>query len=133
MIFGGTELDYVTSGTYTPSWEDIGPALICSIISLLINVFLIGSATIYSRKMATAWIVWHVIMVFIYWAWLVNKRMTELLYYLSNGSASVVRYSYSQLKYHGYIEFAGMKGCYFCQYSEASQIVGTSGAVGSGN
>ncbi len=70
---------------------------------------LIGSGALYSRKMATAWIVWAVLLLIVYWVW----------------------FAYSQLKYHGYIEFAGQKGCYFCDHAEASQAVGTSGAAGS--
>ena len=42
------------------------------------------------------------------------------------------RFAYSYLKHNGFIEFDGMKGCYFCYYPIAAQTVTTSGAAISG-
>jgi hypothetical protein len=69
LIFGGAELDHYTAGTYTPSWEDVGPALFASIVSLLMNVLLIGAAILYSRKMSMAWIAWNIVLIMLFWAW----------------------------------------------------------------
>ena len=42
------------------------------------------------------------------------------------------RFAYSYLKHHGYIEFSGMKGCYFCYYPFAAQTTTISAAAISG-
>ena len=87
-------MDHYTSGTYTPSWEvsmkncnlvnievrlivyacvvssqDIGPAMLCSVVSVIVNVILVGGAVLYSRKMLMAWIVWDLALLIIFWGW----------------------------------------------------------------
>jgi len=96
-------------GTYTPSEEDVVPAMVVSVISLLINVMLVGASKLRSNNMLLVWTVWKVFVVILFWAW----------------------YGYNQLKFHSYIEWEGMKNCYFCgdQYTEQYVVMG--GAIGS--
>jgi len=80
--------------TYRPNWENIGPCLFASLISLVMNLLLGGAAVQGSRKLLTAWLVWHLALVLLYWTW----------------------FSYSLLKHHGYIDWrtVGVRECYWC-------------------
>ncbi len=93
LLFGEPLGDF-TRGTYTPNAEDIGgfsmivilmakencnhtiidgfvagPALFCSVVSLVMNVVLIGGALQYSKGMVLAWIIWKMILLAIFWSW----------------------------------------------------------------
>ena len=52
-----------------PSSQDIGPAMLSSVVSVIINVLLVGGAVLYSHKMLMAWIVWDIALLIIFWAW----------------------------------------------------------------
>jgi len=97
-----------TDGTYDPSFEDIGPAFVVSVMTLVMSILLIGGAKQGSKDMIFAWVVWMVIAAVIFWLW----------------------YGYSELKHYNYIDWthAGMKSCYYCGH-EAEQYVGIAGAV----
>lgn len=99
-----------THGTYKPNWENIGPAFVASIISLLANLCLIGGAKQYSKEIVMFWIVWKMLLVSLFWAW----------------------FGYSQLKYNGYIDWReqGMRPCYWCDLPEAKYF-GLGGAAAS--
>lgn len=101
----------LVQGTYEPSWEDVGPAMVLTVVSLLVNVLLVGGAKQGSKDMLLTWTIWKVAVVSIFWLW----------------------YGYNQLKFHGYIDWRdrGMKNCYFCgdQYTEQYVVMG--GAIGS--
>jgi len=105
MLFGEPFARY-THDTYTPNWENIAPASLASIISLLANVCLIGGAKQYSKDIILFWIVWKYLLIILYWVW----------------------YSYSMLKYHGYVSWAGMRSCFWCSLPEA-ETVGFGGAL----
>jgi len=97
------ESSYI-QGTYEPNWEDIGPALVVSVVSLLANVLLIGGSRQLSKDFLLVWIVWKSIAIFTFWVW----------------------YGYNQLKYYGYIDWSqyGMKNCMFCDFNpEATYTV----------
>ena len=49
--------------------QDIGPAMLCSVVSVIVNVILVGGAVLYSRKMLMAWIVWDLALLIIFWGW----------------------------------------------------------------
>jgi len=108
MIFGDP-FARDTYGTYRANWENIAPAAVGSIISLLANVSLVGGARQSSRRIVLFWIVWHFLLAAIYWAW----------------------YAYSMLKYYGYIDSSelGLRRCYWCDRPEAESL-GFGGAVG---
>jgi len=101
----------LVQGTYEPSWEDVGPAMVLSVVSLLVNVILVGGAKQGSKDMLLTWTLWKIVVVVVFWLW----------------------YGYNQLKFHGYIDWRdrGMKNCYFCgdQYTEQYVVMG--GAIGS--
>jgi len=107
MLFG-EPFAIQTQDTYAPNWEDLGPAFVAAIISLLANLCLIGGAKQYSKEIILFWIIWKVILIVIYWLW----------------------YGYSQLKYNGYIDWRsrGMRRCYWCDLPDA-QYVGFGGAL----
>ena len=52
-----------------PSSQDIGPAMLSSVVSVIINVILVGGAVLYSHKMLMAWIVWDIALLIIFWGW----------------------------------------------------------------
>jgi hypothetical protein len=93
MLFG-EPFAQRSGNTYRPNWENIGPCLFASLISLVMNLLLGGAAVQGSRKLLTAWLAWHLTLVLLYWAW----------------------FSYSLLKHHGYIDWrtVGMRECYWC-------------------
>jgi len=105
MLFGEPFARY-THDTYSPNWENIGPAAVASIISLLVNVCLIGGAKQYSKGLLLLWLVWEYLLVVMFWLW----------------------YSYSMLKYHGYLQWRGVRQCLWCQMKEA-EMVGFGGAI----
>jgi len=82
LVFG-EPLPSNSQSTYTPNWEDIGPALVVSVVSLLANVFLIGGSRQLSKDFLLVWIVWKSIAILIFWAW----------------------YGYNQAKHLGYINW----------------------------
>ena len=43
--------------------------MVVSVVSLLINVMLVGGAKQGSKDMLLAWTVWKLIVVFLFWAW----------------------------------------------------------------
>jgi len=99
-----------TQGTYSPNWENIGPAFVASIISLLANLCLIGGAKQLSKEILLFWIVWKNMLIILFWLW----------------------FGYSQMKYKGYIDWReyGMRRCYWCDLPEAKYI-GLGGAASS--
>jgi len=99
----------LSQGTYEPSGEDIGPALIVSVVSLLVNVLMVGGAKQGSKKMLLTWTIWKIAVIGLFWAW----------------------YGYNQLKHYGYIDWRdrGMKNCYFCGDPYTQQYVPMGGAV----
>eukprot|EP00088_Acartia_fossae_P042446 TRINITY_DN4457_c0_g1_i1.p1 TRINITY_DN4457_c0_g1~~TRINITY_DN4457_c0_g1_i1.p1 ORF type:complete len:197 (-),score=37.13 TRINITY_DN4457_c0_g1_i1:374-964(-) len=91
---------YTSTG---PNWEDLGPAFIAAIISLLANLCLIGGAKQYSKEIVLFWIVWKFLLLILFWTW----------------------FAYSKLKYHGYIDWMsvqGMRRCYWCSLKEAKYV-----------
>lgn len=109
LIFGDPWPDHHSQGTYTPHWEDIGPAIIVAVVSLLANLLLIGGARQLSKDFLLVWIVWKSFALIIFWAW----------------------YGYSQLKHYGYIDWTeyGMKDCNFCTMPTTSMYVVFGGVV----
>eukprot|EP00090_Calanus_glacialis_P046621 TRINITY_DN9239_c0_g1_i1.p1 TRINITY_DN9239_c0_g1~~TRINITY_DN9239_c0_g1_i1.p1 ORF type:complete len:182 (-),score=27.41 TRINITY_DN9239_c0_g1_i1:434-979(-) len=97
-----------TYDTYTPNWENIVPASLASIISLLANVCLIGGAKQYSKDIILFWIVWKFLLLILFWVW----------------------YAYSMLKFNGYVYWDGMRQCLWCLLPEA-ETVGFGGAMAS--
>jgi len=93
MLFG-EPFAQRSGNTYRPNWENIGPCLFASLISLVMNLLLGGAAVQGSRKLLTAWLAWHLALLLLYWAW----------------------FTYSLLKHHGYIDWrtVGMRECYWC-------------------
>jgi len=93
-----------------PNWENLGPAFIAAIISLLANLCLIGGAKQFSKEIVLFWIVWKFLLLIIFWTW----------------------YTFSQLKFHGYIDWMsyGMRRCFWCSQKEA-KYVGYGGALSS--
>ena len=73
-----------------------GPAMVVSVVSLLVNVLLIGGARQLSKDFLLVWIIWKCIAIVLVWLW----------------------YGYNVLKDYGYIDWTayGMKGCLFCSY-----------------
>jgi len=90
-------------GSYEPNWEDIGPALVVSVVSLLANVLLIGGSCQLSKDFLLVWIVWKSIAIVTFWLW----------------------YGYNQLKYYSYIDWKdyGMKNCTFCNLRPESTYI----------
>jgi len=109
MLFG-QPFSVQTQRTYAPNWENIGPAFVASIISLLANLCLIGGAKQYSKEIVLFWIVWKNLLIVLFWTW----------------------FGYSQLKYNGYIDWKEhrMRRCYWCDLPEA-KYVGLGGAISS--
>jgi len=107
MLFGEPFARH-TYDTYTPNWENIVPASLASIISLLANVCLIGGAKQYSKDIILFWIVWKYLLLVLFWVW----------------------YAYSMLKFHGYVYWSGMRQCLWCSLPEA-EMVGSGGAMAS--
>ena len=72
----------------------VGPLIIVSVTSLVINIALIGGAKQLSRKIVLMWLVWEYIMILLFWLW----------------------YGYNMMKFHGYIDWTdyGMRQCYWC-------------------
>jgi len=104
LIFGDPLPEYYNhQDTYDPNWEDIGPALVISVVSLLANVLLIGGSRQLSKDFLLVWIVWKSIAIVLFWIW----------------------YGYNQLKAENYIDWRpyGMKQCYFCKRDEATYVV----------
>jgi len=110
LLFG-EPLAKETNKTYRPNWEEIGPLLAASIISLMVNIALLGGALQLSRRIVLTWLVWDYILVILFWVW----------------------YGYSMLKYHGYIDWTeyGMRQCHWCQYSQRKEMLGYMGALSS--
>ena len=46
-----------------------GPAMVVSVVSLLVNVLLVGGARQTSKDFLLVWIVWKSIAVVLFWAW----------------------------------------------------------------
>jgi len=103
LVFGEPYSQKNVQGTYSPNWEDIGPALVVSVVSLLANVFLIGGSRQLSKDFLLVWISWKIIAILIFWSW----------------------YGYNQLKNYDYIDWSqyGMKNCAFCGIPESSYVV----------
>jgi len=99
LVFGEPYSQINVKGTYTPSWEDIGPALVVSIVSLLANVFLIGGSRQLSKDFLLVWIAWKSFAILIFWAW----------------------FGYNQLKHHNYIQ--GIQNCQFCSLNPESTYI----------
>ena len=104
LLFGDPNAEF-TLGTYRPSWEDVGPALACSVLSLLFAVMLMGGALQYSKNLILAWLIWTMVLLVVFWLW----------------------YGYNQLKHYGYIEW-GVQGCHFCG-RDVESTVSLGGAV----
>jgi len=102
MLFGDPFAAY-TYDTYSPNWENIGPAFIASVISLLANICLIGGALQQHKDIILFWLVWQLILILLFWVW----------------------YFYSQLKYSGYIDWSdrGMRTCLWCDLPQADAVV----------
>merc|ERR1712018_83640 len=96
LVFGDPLPTSFTQDTYSPYWEDIGPAMVVSVVSLLVNVLLIGGARQLSKDFLLVWIIWKCVAIVLVWLW----------------------YGYNVLKDYGYIDWTayGMKGCLFCSY-----------------
>ena len=88
-----------------------GPLMVCSVISLLTNIALIGGAKQLSEKIVLTWIVWKYLLILLWWAW----------------------YGYNMLKYHGYIDWSaqGMRQCYWCHQRDIQEMMGYIGAIAS--
>lgn len=116
-----------TNQTYRPDFENIGgldatqrgpsngiivgPLMVCSVVSLLANIALIGGAKQLSEKIVLTWIVWKYLLILLWWAW----------------------YGYNMLKYHGYIDWTaqGMRQCYWCHQRDVQEMMGYIGAIAS--
>jgi len=109
MLFGDPFASY-TYNTYSPNWENIAPAFLASVISLLANICLIGGAKQQHKDIILFWLVWQLLLIILFWSW----------------------YIYSQLKYTGWIDWSdkGMRTCLWCDLPEA-QAVGMGGALSS--
>ena len=79
----------LVQGTYEPSWEDVGksnrhtcspfrlnqnlklsgPAMVLSVVSLLVNVILVGGAKQGSKDMLLTWTLWKIVVVVVFWLW----------------------------------------------------------------
>ena len=70
--------------------------MVVSVVSLLVNVLLIGGARQLSKDFLLVWIIWKCVAIVLVWLW----------------------YGYNVLKDYGYIDWTayGMKGCLFCSY-----------------
>ena len=69
LVFGGQPLESASFGTYTPSWEDIFPAVLISVCTLIFSIVLVGGAQQESKDMLLAWIIWELMALAIFWAW----------------------------------------------------------------
>jgi len=85
-----------------PNWENLGPAFIAAIISLLANLSLIGGAKQFSKEIVLFWIVWKYLLLVLFWSW----------------------FTYSKLKFNGYIDYMtyGLRRCYWCDLREAKYV-----------
>ena len=85
--------------------------MVVSIVSLLANIGLIGGAKQLSKRIVLTWLVWHYLLVLLFWAW----------------------YGYNMLKYHGYIDWSehGMRQCYWCHQKKVQETLGYIGAIAS--
>ena len=85
--------------------------MISSVISLLVNVALVGGACQLSKGIVLLWLVWKILLVFLFWIW----------------------YGYSLLKFHGYIDWSsyGMRPCYWCRNRDDQELIGYAGAIAS--
>ena len=83
--------------------------MISSVISLLVNVALIGGAKQLSKGIVLLWLVWNILLVFLFWVW----------------------YGYNLLKFHGYIDWTeyGMRPCDWCQYRDHQELIGYTAAI----
>ncbi len=107
LLFGGeTGAQKFTEGTYTPSWEDFGPALAAAVLSLVFAVLLMGGALQYSKNLLLCWIVWSMVLLVVFWLW----------------------YGYNQLKHYGYIDWS-TSGCHFCGQADLESAVSLGGAI----
>ena len=43
--------------------------MVCSVVSLLANIALIGGAKQLSEKIVLTWIVWKYLLILLWWAW----------------------------------------------------------------
>jgi len=111
FLLFGEPLAQQTYHTYRPNFEDIGPLMVVSIVSLLANIGLIGGAKQLSKRIVLTWLVWHYLLVLLFWAW----------------------YGYNMLKYHGYIDWSehGMRQCYWCHQKKVQETLGYIGAIAS--
>ena len=85
--------------------------MVVSIVRLLANIGLIGGAKQLSKRIVLTWLVWHYLLVLLFWAW----------------------YGYNMLKYHGYIDWTehGMRQCYWCHQKKVQETLGYIGAIAS--
>ena len=85
--------------------------MLTSVISLLVNVALIGGAKQLSKGIVLLWLVWSISLVLLFWVW----------------------YGYSLLKFHGHIDWSqyGMRPCYWCQDKADQELIGYGGAISS--
>ena len=85
--------------------------MVCSVVSLLANIALIGGAKQLSEKIVLTWIVWKYLLILLWWAW----------------------YGYNMLKYHGYIDWTaqGMRQCYWCHQRDVQEMMGYIDAIAS--
>ena len=85
--------------------------MISSVISLLVNISLVGGAKILSKGIVMLWLVWNIILVMLFW----------------------IYYGYSLLKHHGYIDWSdqGMRPCWWCQTKELQETIGYGSAIAS--
>ena len=88
-----------------------GPLMISSVISLLVNISLVGGAKIRSKGIVLLWLVWKLLLVLLFWTY----------------------YGYSLLKHHGYIDWTsqGMRPCWWCQYKDLQETIGYGAAIAS--
>jgi len=87
MLFG-EPFAQRSGNTYRPNWENIGPCLFASLISLVMNLLLGGAAVQGSRKLLTAWLAWHLALLLLYWAWtlwllMLGRWTTKLSFWVS--------------------------------------------------
>merc|ERR1712048_702269 len=101
LLFG-EPLANVSYGTYKPNWEDIGPLMISSVISLLVNISLVGGAKILSKG---------IVLVLLFWT-----------YY---GYCLLKHHGYIDWSEQG------MRPCWWCQSRELQERIGYGAAIAS--